>query len=170
MKILVSYDPSNDEYWRIRFSDLFGQEHDVFSFKELSPDASEARAYAQTLSDKKIFDLKTVMVLLIGGKSYARARVDWELSAALTPKPSRPTPIIALRLPTHPDHGRSAYNPSRIPSRLVDNLKAEYIRMNDWTESSQELNRLISMAIRATRDKADEADNSRKLMGKDMIA
>lgn len=169
MNLLISYDLSSDEYWRVRFSDVFGQDHEINSFKEIAKPGLYTEEYVKSLTSSNWFTSQTAVVVLIGPKTYSSSRVDWEVSSALKPKTGRPTPLLALRLPTHSDHGRSMFNPSRIPARLADNIKSGYLGLYDWTESDQELNRLLSRAARTAKEKNDDADNKRKLMLKDMF-
>ena len=169
MDLIISYDASHDEYWRVRFYDLFEYEYNLQTIREAAPNIpGESEPYLRQLLDYQVFGPDAVLVTLIGAKSHSLAHVDWDLAAALTPKNGRATPIVPLRLSTHPDHGKRTINPARLPRRLVDNMRSEYLHLWDWTESLQKLQAHIKTAIKATREISGQASNKRELMKRNM--
>ena len=166
--IFLAYD-SSDEYWRIRFDDVFGQD---FNCRLISPGEMESETgedFIRWILEQDLLTEDTVMVALIGPKTFASKKMDWELAAALEKKGRRPTGIVPTRLPNHDDYQKKSVNPRRIPGRLADNLKSGYVKIYDWTESPKELEKRIYTALKEARSLGMKASNSRKLMARDMF-
>lgn len=169
MKLLVSYDPDTDGYWRTRFSDLFGEQFPMHSVGATAFDYDGCEDFKSRLVSAGYLDQETVVVVLVGPKTYARRQVDWEIAAALELLESRHPGLLAIRLPTHPDHGKQTVNPRRVPQRLVDNLKSGYVRLHDWTESARDLEVRLHEALQNARYNAYMIDNRRSPMARDML-
>jgi Thoeris protein ThsB, TIR-like domain len=166
--IFLSYD-SADEYWRARFDDVFGREA---PYRFVRPDAvptADGAEYGRELREKGYLTTETVVVVLIGPKSYSSRKVDWEVAAALDNGDARPAGLLAVRLPSHEDYQKTSVNPRRIPIRVADNLKSGYIRLYDWTESYRELESRLYAALKDARSRSHLIKNSRTLMERDMF-
>jgi Thoeris protein ThsB, TIR-like domain len=166
-EIFISYD-SADEYWRARFDDVFGRAH---PFRFVRPDAvpEEGALYGRELREKGYLTTETVVVVLIGPKTFSSKKVDWEVAAALDNGNARPAGVLAVRLPTHEDYQKSSVNPRRIPHRVADNLKSGYLRLYDWTESERELETRLFAALKNARGRAELIRNTRELMERDVF-
>ena len=166
--IFLSYDGS-DEYWRMRFDDVFGQD---FTCSLVAPGdvrTAEGETYIGFLNDQGLLHKETVMVVLLGPKAFASKKLDWEIAAALNKKAGRPTGIVAVRLPNHEDHGKKTVSPKRLPVRIADNLHSGHLKLYDWTESPRELESRLYAADKNARANAGKVDNKRKLMTRDMF-
>ncbi|MDH4247240.1 MAG: hypothetical protein OEW39_05435 [Deltaproteobacteria bacterium] len=169
MDLIISYDSANDEYWRVRFYDLFEFDHNLRTMREALPSEPEDGAeYVRQIVNTQVFGPDSILIALIGAKSHSLARLDWDFAAALTLKSGRPTPIVPLRLSTHPDHGKRTINPGRMPKRLLDNMRSEYLHLWDWTESLQKLQSHIKTASKAAREISGQATNKRELMKRNL--
>lgn len=166
--IFLSYDGA-EEYWRVRFDDVFGRAFACNMVRPAQIQAETGQSYIDDLAAKGFLTPETVMVVLLGPKTYSSRKVDWEIAAALNKIGSRPAGLVAMRLPNHQDHGKSSVNPSRIPSRIADNLKSGYIKLYDWTESQRELENRLFSALKDARQRAHLIKNSRALMERDMF-
>ena len=85
LDIFLAYDNS-DEYWRLRFDDVFGR---LFKCHQISPmdlQAETGEDYVERLTTSGMLNRETVMVVLIGPKAFASKKLDWEISAALKKK------------------------------------------------------------------------------------
>jgi hypothetical protein len=184
-KVFLSYYHKDDQYYRNRFEELFGH---LFLSKSVEPgdiDADVSTEYIKRLIQKNYIEDTSVLVVLVGPKTYGRKHVDWEISAALNKKvgggysgllglclPTHPDfgkkyinpPAIdlILSLPTHPDYGKDKYNADVVPQRLVDNLKSGYAKFYDWTEEEAKIKKWIEEAFQARINKAGKIDNSRE--------
>ena len=167
MDLLVTYDDERDEYWRVRFGDLFGAEYDMVSPVVEAAGFDSIQDYYHWLLDIGLTQDVTVCVLL-GPKTHARRRVDWDIAAALELLESRHPGLLAVRVPTHPDHGRSMANPRLLPPRLVDNLKSGYVKLYDWTEDAAEMARRLHDAQQNARHNAYMIVNKRPPMERDL--
>ncbi len=168
LDIYLAYD-SSDEYWRIRFDDVFGQE---FHCKMISPgdiDTSDGNTFIQWLHQKDFINSDTVVIVLMGPKAFSSKKLDWEIAAALEKKGARPGGVVPIRLPNHQDHRQKSVNPKRIPVRVADNLKSGYLKLYDWTESRGELEKWIYAAHKDARNRGHLVKNSRTLMERDMF-
>lgn len=169
MNLFISYDPDTDEYWRVRFEDLFGRAFSTRSLPAGEIAAQDGDDYIHQIKARGYIDDNTVMVVLVGPRTYSRSHVDWEIAAALELKGSRPTPLVAIRLPTHPDHGKKSVNPNRIPFRLADNLRSGFLNLHDWSESEQELHSRIMGARKDVLERAHLVQNSRQPLNRDLL-
>jgi len=162
-KIFISYYHNDDQYYRDRFEQLFGH---IFISTCVKPGDIETDLrdeYIKRLIQLNYISGSSVVVVLVGAKTYCRKHVDWEISAGLNKKVGGYSGLLGLCLPTHPDYyNRTNYNPNTTPPRLVDNLKSEYARYFDWTESEESIKKWIEDAFNARVNRADRIDNSRK--------
>ena len=166
--IFLIYD-SADEYWRVRFDDVFAHE---FAYRFVRPDAvpdEGGEFYGRELHDKGYLTPETVALVLIGPKTYSSKKVDWEVAAALDNGGTRPAGLIAVRLPSHEDYQKTSVNPRRIPQRIADNLRSGYIKIFDWTESHRELESRLYGALRDAKSRAHLIQNTRDLLERDMF-
>jgi hypothetical protein len=167
-EIFLSYD-SDDEYWRARFDDVFGR---VYPYKFVRPEAvpdEGGEFYGRELHAKSYLNAETVVVVLIGPRTFSSRKVDWEIAAALEESGRRPGGLMAVRVPSHEDYQKASVNPRRIPTRIADNLKSGYIKLYDWTESERELETRLYAALKDARARAHLIKNSRTLMERDML-
>lgn len=168
LDIFLAYDNS-DEYWRLRFDDVFGQSFKCHQVSPVDLLKTTGDDYVDKLVASGMLNRETVMVLLIGPKAFASKKLDWEISAALVKKRGRPTGIVPVRLPNHEDHGKKKVSPKRFPIRIVDNLHSGFLKLYDWTESEQELKTRLYAAEKDSRTIPNKTDNSRALMERDMF-
>lgn len=166
-EIFISYD-SSDEYWRARFDDVFGHTHACRSVRsDAVPD--DGSFYARELRDKGYLTGDTVVLVLIGPRTFSSKKVDWEVAAALDDGGTRPAGVLAVRLPTHEDYQKRSVNPRRIPHRIADNLRSGFLKLYDWTESERELDGRLFAALKDARGRAHLVKNSRELMQRDIF-
>lgn len=167
-EIFLSYDRA-DEYWRTRFDDVFGRDRPYRSVRPSQVPTEDGAEYGRLLREKGYLDAETVVMVLIGPKTFSSRKVDWEIAAAFGTGDSRPSGVLAVRLPNHEDYKKPSVNPRRIPQRLADNLRTGYLKLYDWTESLQELNTRLYAALKEVRTGAAKLKNDRPLMAKDML-
>jgi len=160
-KVFISYYHKDDEYYRNKFEDLFG---DLFINKSVKPgdiDASNSTDYIKHLIQENYISDASVTIVLVGPKTYCRKHVDWEISATLNKKVGGYSGLLGLCLPTHPDYQKDNYTQSIVPARLVDNLKTKYANLYDWTESRDNIKKRVEIAFNNRVDIKDSIDNSR---------
>jgi hypothetical protein len=161
-KVFISYYHREDQKYKCRFEDLFKH---LFINKSVEPgeiDTDVSTEYIKRLIQEKYIEDTSVLVVLVGPKTYCRKHVDWEISAALNKKVGGYSGLLGLCLPTHPDYRRDSYSPDIVPPRLVDNLKTGYAKLYDWTEDESTIKKWIEEAFQARIDKAAKIDNSRE--------
>jgi hypothetical protein len=167
--LFVSFDPGQDDYWLVRFTDLYHEQYEIHSARNLTIEPDESAAYVQELISEGYIGDGTVAVVLLGTKTFARRRVDWEIAAALELKHGRASGLLGLRLPTHLDFGKPSVNPARVPKRLAANLKSGFCAVKDWTESEAQLHAYLADAIRSATRNAQLADNAQELLQRDIL-
>ena len=96
-KLFISYYHSDDEYYRDKFEELFG---DLFINKsvqigDIDDDLSDE--YIKRLIRENYISDTSVVVVLVGKNTYCRKHVDWEISAGLLNNAG----LIGLALPSH---------------------------------------------------------------------
>jgi hypothetical protein len=160
-KVFISYYHKDDEYYRTRFEELFG--HLLISKSVKLGDIKEDLApnYIKRLIQDNYLDDASVLIVLVGQKTYCRKHVDWEISAALNKKVGGYSGVFGMCLPTHDAFSKDKYNSDTVPPRLVDNLKSGYSFLIDWTEDSTILLQKIEEAFQNRVLKNNLIDNSR---------
>lgn len=158
-KVFISYYHA-DEYYRNRFEELFG---DLFINKsvhigDISDDLSTE--YIKRLIREKYISDSSVVLVLVGEKTFCRKHVDWEISAGLYKNAG----LIALALPTHESYKTGQYSKENIPLRLYDNLESKYAEIYYWTENRTNITNWINTAFENRELKKDNKDNSREQM------
>lgn len=160
-KVFVSYYHEDDQYYRNRFEELFGH---LFINKSVNPGDIEtdlSTEYIKRLIQLGYITDTSVILVLVGKKTYCRKHVDWEISAALNKKVGGYSGLLGLLLPARRDYGKDTYDADTVPPRLVDNLKTGYAKLYDWTETATTIKRRIEDVFQARVDRADKIDNSR---------
>lgn len=148
-KVFISFYHKDDEFYRKRFEELFGHLFINKSVKDGDINTDVSTEYIKRLIQNNYISDTSVLVVLVGAKTYCRKHVDWEISAALSKKAGGYSGLIGLRLPTHPDFGKNNYKPENIPSRLVENLESGYAKLYDWHENEISIQRIIDEAFNA---------------------
>lgn len=159
-KVFISYYHKEDEYYRNSFEKLFGHLFINRSVKPGDIDTDVSTEYIKRLIQEDYIADISVLVVLVGPKTYCRKHVDWEISAALMKKVGGYSGLLGLCLPTHPDYGKDKFNPDIVPPRLVANIRSGYAKFYDWTEDEHKIKKWIEEAFKARIDKADLIDNS----------
>lgn len=166
-KSFVSYYHREDEDYRDRFDNLFGDLVVNKSVEDGDIDSDNSDDYIKQLIQKKYLHDTTVLVVLIGTKTKCRKHVDWEISGALNLKVGGIyAGLLGLILPNHPDYGTGEATYSRMPDRLADNFKSEYAFIADWTDDRAKMQSYIEDAYSRRTSKKVERDNSRAQMSR----
>ncbi|MHA1428593.1 MAG: TIR domain-containing protein [Candidatus Helarchaeota archaeon] len=163
-RVFISYYHHDDEYYRNRFEDLFGHLFINTSVKPGDIDTDLSTEYIKRLIQQGYISGSSVVLVLVGPKTYCRKHVDWEISAGLNKKVGGYSGLLGLCLPNHPNYNNDKYNPNIVPARLVDNLKTEYANFYDWTENESNIKKWIGAAFNQRITDKDRIDNSRLQM------
>jgi len=164
-KVFISYYHKDDQYYRNSFEELFGH---LFINKSVEPgdiDTDVSTEYIKRLIQQDYISDTSVIVVLVGSKTYCRKHVDWEISAAISKIVGGYSGLLGLCLPTHPDYDKDKYQRDILPPRLVDNLQTGYAKFYNWTESESKIKELVEDAFQARISGADKIDNSRLQFG-----
>jgi len=162
-KVFISYYHKDDEKYRTQFEKLF--EH-LFISKSVNPgdiDTEDGTEYVKRLIREEYVTDASVIVVLMGNKTYCRKYVDWEIYAGLYGSGGK-SGLLGLWLPSHPDYDKEKYKPKLVPARLHDNSKSEYAKMYDWTKDEIKIKRWVEQAFQDRIKKEDKIDNSREQM------
>lgn len=159
-KLFISYHHKDEEY-RERFDLLFNH---LFINKSVCKGEIEtdlSTFYIKRLIQEGYITDASVVVVLVGPRTYCRKHVDWEISAGLNRKVGGRSGLFGLCLPNHPNYLRSSYTPELVPPRLVDNLETGYAKLYDWTEDASIIIDHVDRAFDRKSRMVDEADNTR---------
>jgi hypothetical protein len=159
-KVFISFYHKDDEYYRKRFEELFGHLFLNKSVKDGDINTDVSAEYIKRLIQNGYISDTSVLVVLVGAKTYCRKHVDWEISAALSKKVGGYSGLIGLRLPTHPDFGKNNYKSENISSRLVENLESGYAKLYDWHENETSIKKIIDDAFNAKNTLSGSIKNS----------
>lgn len=162
-KVFISYYHKDDQYYRDKFEELFGHLFINKSVEDGDIDSDNSDEYIKRLIQDDYISDASVVVVLCGPNTWKRKHVDWEISAGLNKKVGGYSGLLGIHLPTHPDYKNDKYNSNNIPARLSDNLKTDFAKIIDWTESAEVIKKRIQEAF-DNRTKDDLIDNSREQM------
>lgn len=155
-----------------KFKDLFINESVMDG--EYDPDLSTD--YIKHLIATNNVSLSTVVVVLIGPKTYQRKHVDWEIYAGLSERNNKTRAgLIGILLPEYSNaiENRlySKYNESTIPERLLDNIKTGYADIYEWDDiisknykNEYRIKAYIKNAFNKRLDRQKESKNDRSQM------
>lgn len=167
-KTFVSYYHYDDQDYRTKFENLFGDLIVSKSVKMGDIDSDTSDEYIKQLIQKEYLSDTTVLVVLIGPKTKCRMHVDWEISGALNLKVGdNNAGLLGILLPSHPNYGAGKVTYDFIPARLADNFKTGYAIIRDWTDDRLKMQSYIEKAFSYRTAKSDERVNSRIQMDKD---
>jgi len=172
-KVFISYYHIEDQYYRDEFERKFGH---LFISKSVMPgdiDSDLSDEYIKKLIQQGYLTDASVLLVLVGPKTYCRKHVDWEISAGLNKKVGGYSGLVGILLPTFPLSSDNKYNYSDIPPRLADNIKSEYAEMYTWDyacSSEAQIKSIIQTAFDNRITKADKIDNSRAQYTRDICS
>lgn len=167
-KTFVSYYHNDDQTYREKFENLFGDLIVSKSVEKGDIDSENSHEYIKQLIQKEYLSDTTVLVVLIGPKTKCRMHVDWEISGALNLKVGgNNAGLLGILLPSHPDFGTGQATYDQMPGRLADNFKSGYAFIRDWTDDRIKMQSYIEEAFTNRSTKVDDRVNSRIQMTKD---
>lgn len=152
-KTFISYYHHDDEEYRIRFENLFGDLIVGKSVDDGDIDSDNCDDYIKQLIQKDYLADTSVLVVLVGPKTKCRKHVDWEISGAISTRVGGNSGLIGILLPNHPDYGPDKkYHSSNLPKRLAANLDSGYAKLYDWTEDRVTMQKYIETAFAGKED------------------
>jgi hypothetical protein len=154
------------EIFEEQFGHLF-YNHSV-KFGDIDNDLSTD--YIKRLIREDHISNASVVVVLVGPKTFCRKHIDWEISAALTKTIGNCgyAGLFGLCLPHHPNFGQSTYTRNLVPARLVDNLLTGYAELYDWTTTDETILKFVNAAFQRRNSPALSRDNRRLQMMKNI--
>ncbi|HMQ69738.1 MAG TPA: TIR domain-containing protein [Ignavibacteria bacterium] len=164
-KTFVSYYHNDNQFYRERFENLFGDLVISKSVEDGDIDSDNSDDYIKQLIQNGYLSDSTVLVVLVGPKTKCRKHVDWEISGILNRKVGdKYGGLLGIKLPGHPDYGTGKHNYNLLPARLSDNLKTGYALIRDWTDDRVKMQSYIELAFANRTVEEDNRDNSRTQM------
>ncbi|MCG2740372.1 MAG: TIR domain-containing protein [Syntrophaceae bacterium] len=147
-KVFISYYHNDDQDYRERFENLFGDLVVSKSVEAGDLDSDNSADYIKQLIQQEYLLYTTVLIVLIGANTRCRKHVDWEISGALNYKVGdKYAGVIGLFLPSHPNYGSDKYTPDLVPRRLSANFKTSYAIARDWTDDRAIMQEYIEKAF-----------------------
>lgn len=159
-KVFISYYHHDDEFYRSLFEYYFGSIFINKSVRAGEIDSENRDEYIKRLVREGFISAASVVVVLVGAKTYCRKHVDWEISAALNPSVGGSSGLLGILLPTHPDSWKVNGVVSPIPERLADNLRSGYASLYPWTTNLETMRSYIEDAFNARISRSHLIDNS----------
>lgn len=159
-KIFISYYHYDDEFYRKEFEKLFGH---LLINKSVEPgdiDDDNSDDYIRRLIQEDYVSDASVVVVLVGPKTYCRKHVDWEIAAGLNKKVGGYSGLLGICLPEHPDFQKDNFTEKITPPRLVDNINSGYAKYYDWITDSTAMNTRIEEAFQRRANQKDKIINS----------
>lgn len=170
-KVFVSYYHHNDQGYRNAFEKHFGH---LFISKSVAPGditSDLSTEYIKRLIQDGYISDSSVVIVLVGPKTYCRKHVDWEISAGLNKKVGGYSGLMGILLPEFPLQQNGNYLYKDLPARLADNAKSGYASVYTWNWLCADQNRVkaeIQRAFDSRVSKANLIDNSGEQMGRNL--
>lgn len=170
-KVFISYYHKADQTYRDAFENVFGH---LFISKSVKPGditTDLSTDYIKRLILEGYITDASVVIVLIGAKTYCRKHVDWEISAGLDKKVGGYSGLIGILLPDIPLSATNQYQYDAIPARLADNAKTGYADMYTWawiTASEDRVKTAIENAFNARINKSYKIENDRPQLGRNL--
>jgi hypothetical protein len=160
-KVFISFYHKDDEKYKVALEKILGDSVISKSVEDGDIDDDLSAAYIKRLIQDGYISDSSVMIVLVGKKTYGRKHVDWEISAALSKKVGGYSGIFGLCLPSHDAYKKENYSSTTIPPRLGDNLETGFAHLYDWTTDKETLLKYIEAAFERKNNKSDLINNSR---------
>lgn len=160
-KVFISYH-HKDQYYRDEFERLFGHLFISKSVNEGDIDEDNSSEYVKRLINEGYIDDASIVIVLIGAKTYCRRHVDWEIYGGIDVRVGGRAGLMGICLPSNPDYPGPTYQLDITPARFVDNQKSGFALYYDWTEDEDLVRARIERAFDDRITKKDLATNSRK--------
>lgn len=162
-KTFISYYHKQDQAYKEAFERLFGHLYTNKSVGHGDIDIDLSTEYIKRLIQRDYITDTSVLIVLVGPKTYCRKHVDWEISAALNSKVGGVSGLVGILLPTFPLYNNT-YKYDDLPPRLADNVKTGYAKVYSWSElctSEEYVKDAVKDAFEARKTRSDKVDNSR---------
>jgi len=163
-KIFISYYHKDDQYDRDLFEKLFGHLFVNKSVESGGIDTDVSTEYIKHLIQHDYITDSSVVVVLVGLRTWGRKHVDWEISAALNEKVGGYSGLMGILLPEFRLTPEGKYQYDDIPARLADNVKTGYAAVYTWDSvcvNESGIKEAIEAAFRKRIDESSKIDNSR---------
>jgi hypothetical protein len=170
-KVFISYYHRADQWNRDRFEQAFGHLFISKSVQLGGIDSDLSTDYIKCLIQEGYISDSSVVIVLVGQKTYCRKHVDWEISAGLNKKINGYSGLLGILLPDFPLTPNGQYYFKDIPARLADNVKTGYANVYTWNwlcSSHQLIQDAIQEAFQHRVSASDKIDNSRIQMGRNL--
>lgn len=170
-KTFVSYYHRADQLYRDAFERSFGH---LFISKSVQPgdiSTDVSTEYIKRLINEGYITDASVLVVLVGSKTFCRKHVDWEISAGLNKKVGGYSGLVGILLPDIPLLPNGSFQYESLPARLADNARSGFADIYAWdwiTSSEQNVRTAIQAAFDARISRASKIDNSRAQFGRDL--
>ena len=175
-KVFVSYHHENDQQYKDKFKRIFANHYDILESRsvehdDIDPNDNQGTDYiTQQIRDKFIRDA-TVIVVLIGKRTWQRKFVDREIYSGLRDSDYNPRcGLLGLLLPTYRGHKGGTYDPHTIPQRLYDNAKEDrgFAKIYTWTETPRNIQTWIDIAYRRRKKPPPPVFRKRPMLRRDL--
>jgi len=170
-KIFISYYHREDQSYRDTFEKKFGH---LFISKSVEPgdiDPDLSTQYIKRLIQEGYITDSSVVVVLVGPKTYCRKHVDWEISAGLSKKVGGYSGLLGILLPGFSLADDNKYYYDDLPARLADNVKSGYARIYTWDylcASADRVRDTIETAFEEKDEKSHLIQNSRRQLQRNL--
>ena len=136
-KVFISFH-EKDKHWKDKFVRLMkGRMIDLSVDTGDIHDTNMNTANIRRIIRDEYIRGATVTVVLVGGKTWQRKHVDWEIGSSLRKtKLNKRTGLLGIILPDHPNHGRKQAKAELVPPRLADNCYGDdpFAHICDWPD------------------------------------
>ena len=156
-KVFISYYHKDDQWYKNRFEELFGN---LFINKSVMPgdiDTDLSTEYIKRLIQKGYLTDTSVLVVLVGPNTWRRKHVDWEISAALSKKVGGYSGLVGILLPEFPLINNNQYRYDDLPPRLADNVNSGYAEIYTWNDACSSSIRIKSVIETAFKNRISKA-------------
>ena len=165
-KVFTSYYHKDDQRYKDEFIERFGH---LFINKSVGLDEikdDNSTDYIKRLIQLDYISDTSVILVLVGPKTYCRKHVDWEISAGISSRVGGNSGLLGICLPSHPSYGKASYDSAVVPDRLDDNIRSGYAKLYHWSTDANLVSRWIEDAYEGKTTRSNLISNSRLQYGK----
>ena len=138
-RVFVSYYHDEDQDYREQFEGWFSDIYDIY--------VSESVGMGEIIRERYLRK-STVTVVLVGGHTWQRKFVDWEIGSSIRDTEFYPrSGLLGILLPNYPGFSTNTYNPYTIPPRLHDNIECCFAKIYRWSNNPSTVQEQIHEAF-----------------------
>lgn len=135
-KVFVSFYHHDDQIYRDIFEKYFSETFISKSVPTGGIDSANSADYISKLIRQEYLGDASVVIVLVGPRTYCRKHVDWEIAAGLDSRVRGTSGLVGLVLPNNITTVANGWRATTCPARLNDNFESGFAKLYKWDEAT----------------------------------